>query len=223
MSTQELLEELKIRFNTSPKLYEKQDFGVLIKVLYDLLNGVQGDKGDKGDKGDTGQSAYEMAIEQGYVGTQEQWLTSLKGEQGEDGKSIEIKVVNENIQYTDENSINQLLNQYFTGDGRTIVIFNAQINDGPLTTYIGTNSGDGTSIIPLIPPVGNMTYYFQGDLSQIEENTFVNMGYSRNPQKGDVLIQYDTRDQRDIHYIYTQNDGWVGLDQSLPEILNIEE
>lgn len=32
-----------------------------------------------------GNSAYEDAVEKGYVGTLEQWLASLKGEKGEQG------------------------------------------------------------------------------------------------------------------------------------------
>lgn len=34
--------------------------------------------GTKGDKGDDGKSAYELACEHGYVGTEEEWLESLK-------------------------------------------------------------------------------------------------------------------------------------------------
>lgn len=64
------------------------------------LKGAPGAKGDKGDKGETGaqgatgergetgadgKSAYEIAVENGYVGTEQQWLASLKGEQGPQG------------------------------------------------------------------------------------------------------------------------------------------
>lgn len=54
--------------------------------------GATGEKGEKGDKGDTGaagtdgtdgKSAYEVAVDEGYTGTKTQWLTSLKGEQGD--------------------------------------------------------------------------------------------------------------------------------------------
>lgn len=53
--------------------------------------GDKGEKGDKGDKGDTGatgingQSAYQIATNQGFVGTEVEWLTSLKGDKGETG------------------------------------------------------------------------------------------------------------------------------------------
>ena len=45
--------------------------------------GGVGPQGPKGDKGDTGKSAYELAIENGYTGTEVQWLSSLKGEKGD--------------------------------------------------------------------------------------------------------------------------------------------
>ena len=38
-----------------------------------------------GEKGDPGASAYEIAVQNGFTGTEAEWLASLKGEQGEDG------------------------------------------------------------------------------------------------------------------------------------------
>lgn len=43
-------------------------------------------KGEKGDKGDDGKSAYEVALANGYTGTQAQWIASLKGANGAPGK-----------------------------------------------------------------------------------------------------------------------------------------
>ncbi len=45
--------------------------------------GLKGDKGDKGDIGITGKSAYDVAIENGFEGTKDEWLLSLKGEEGD--------------------------------------------------------------------------------------------------------------------------------------------
>lgn len=39
----------------------------------------------KGEAGSGGKSAYEIAVENGYVGTQAQWLLSLRGEKGDTG------------------------------------------------------------------------------------------------------------------------------------------
>ena len=51
--------------------------------------GEKGDKGDKGDQGapgENGLSAYEIAVANGFTGTEEEWLASLKGNPGADGK-----------------------------------------------------------------------------------------------------------------------------------------
>ena len=56
--------------------------------------GNQGDKGDKGDKGDTGErgnngndgdSAYDIAVTEGFSGTVAEWLASLVGATGSTG------------------------------------------------------------------------------------------------------------------------------------------
>ena len=65
--------------------------------------GIQGPKGEPGEpgkqgpKGDPGKSAYQVAVDNGFVGTEDEWLASLKqgpkgepgepGRQGADGKS----------------------------------------------------------------------------------------------------------------------------------------
>ena len=41
-----------------------------------------------GGSGTAGKSAYEIAVDNGFVGTETEWLESLKGSDGKDGKSI---------------------------------------------------------------------------------------------------------------------------------------
>jgi len=53
---------------------------------WENVGNIKGEKGDKGDTGENGESAYEVAVDNGFVGTSEEWLTSLKGERGEIGK-----------------------------------------------------------------------------------------------------------------------------------------
>lgn len=63
------------------------------------LPGIKGDKGDKGDQGERGlqgpastvpgpegKSAYQVAVQNGFVGTEAQWLASLKGAKGDQGE-----------------------------------------------------------------------------------------------------------------------------------------
>ena len=44
--------------------------------------GKQGEKGDDGEQGEKGKSAYEVALDNGFVGTEAAWLKSLKGADG---------------------------------------------------------------------------------------------------------------------------------------------
>lgn len=43
---------------------------------------LKGDKGDKGDNGADGASAYDVAVANGFQGTEQEWLDSLKGADG---------------------------------------------------------------------------------------------------------------------------------------------
>ena len=40
---------------------------------------------------------YTMAKESGYTGTYEEWLASIRGADGKDGREIELSVVNDKI------------------------------------------------------------------------------------------------------------------------------
>lgn len=54
----------------------------LVDIVGDL---IENGGGTGGGTGQDGKSAYEIAVENGFVGTEAQWLESLKGEDGEDG------------------------------------------------------------------------------------------------------------------------------------------
>jgi hypothetical protein len=60
-----------------------------------LLSAIPADGGAPPWQGDPGLSAYDVAVVNGFVGTEEEWLNSLKGEDGDIGLSAyEIAVVN---------------------------------------------------------------------------------------------------------------------------------
>jgi len=50
---------------------------------------IRGKQGIEGLQGDDGYSAYELAVNNGFVGTEEEWLESLRGEQGEQGENFD--------------------------------------------------------------------------------------------------------------------------------------
>ena len=73
-------------YSTKTDLSSKADSSqVYTKVEIDqkLQNIPAGSQ--KGDKGDPGKSAYEIAVANGYVGTEQEWIASLKGDKGDPG------------------------------------------------------------------------------------------------------------------------------------------
>ena len=71
--------------------YERMDIvsynGASYIILKDETIGITPEEGNyyhlMADKGEDGASAYEVAVDEGYAGTEEQWLASLKGDSGE--------------------------------------------------------------------------------------------------------------------------------------------
>lgn len=83
------------------------------------LDGQNGKDGDPGKPGSDGKSAYEVAVENGYEGSEEQWLASLKGEKGADGtaKIETIEGTAEKPTITTTEIINKL-------DANTVTVIN---------------------------------------------------------------------------------------------------
>lgn len=46
---------------------------------------LKGEKGEAGTDGKDGLSAYEVAVRNGFTGTEDEWLASLRGEEGISG------------------------------------------------------------------------------------------------------------------------------------------
>lgn len=69
----------------------KKKIFILVVFLFSLFvlvgcgEAVEGPQGPAGAKGADGKSAYEIAVENGFTGTEAQWLESLHGEDGENG------------------------------------------------------------------------------------------------------------------------------------------
>lgn len=64
--------------------------GVDGKNGIDGVNGKDGINGEDGTNGKDGLSAYEIAVQNGFIGTESEWLSSLKGKDGVDGNSPEV-------------------------------------------------------------------------------------------------------------------------------------
>lgn len=68
---------------------------------------IRGSDGGGGE-GSKGDSAYEVAVENGFVGTEEEWLDSLVGSDGNDGKSAYQIALDEGFEGTEEEWLESL-------------------------------------------------------------------------------------------------------------------
>ena len=73
----------------SPKVRaEQMKSGVVITIVdADGETSATLHHGANGEKGTDGKSAYQIAVEQGYQGSESDWLSSLKGDKGEKGNT----------------------------------------------------------------------------------------------------------------------------------------
>lgn len=73
----------------SPKVRaEQMKSGVVITIVdADGETSATLHNGANGEKGTDGKSAYQIAVEQGYQGSESNWLSSLKGDKGEKGNT----------------------------------------------------------------------------------------------------------------------------------------
>ena len=54
-------------------------------------------QGDPGNDGNDGKSAYEIAVDNGFEGSESEWLASLKGSKGDDGSDAENPFTEEEV------------------------------------------------------------------------------------------------------------------------------
>lgn len=173
------------------------DDGVLTLTLYN----IKGERGKQGEQGAPGKSAYDMAVEQGYEGTLEEWLASLKGADGKDGE-------NGHDGYTPIKGVD-----YFDGvngkDGKDGTITNLEQSLNPDTTgnapsskavadYVSTHGGAN------IKAGNNVTLEPQTDGS-IKINAQLSGGTAQSASQ----VSYDNADgsQTNVQAKLTELDG----------------
>ena len=70
----------------------------LIVCCMTIFTGCNGKKDEKSTEAQI-KEVYAMAVEAGYTGTYEEWLASIKGEAGADGREVELSVSDTCIQW----------------------------------------------------------------------------------------------------------------------------
>jgi hypothetical protein len=76
--------EFSKTYPTAYEQYESQ-LSALSRLIEEIEDIQTGTGGGSGTPGADGKSAYEIAVENGFSGTESEWLASLKGEKGDKG------------------------------------------------------------------------------------------------------------------------------------------
>lgn len=107
---------------------------------------------DQIPEGKDGLSAYEIAVKNGYIGTEPEWLETLRGEKGDSGEQQDLS------QYAKKDEIPTKLSQLQndcgfgsgegTGGGNTVSALTYDETMAFLTSDSDTDCGSGSDVIP---------------------------------------------------------------------------
>lgn len=166
---------------------EKTEKDGVVNLHYGL---PAGGKGDKGEKGDSGKSAYEIALLNGFEGTEEEWVDWLRnGVDGKDGnpgvyvgtgempEGYSVQIDPSGEAGFSEEDLNNIVNKVLVKAG-----FRARIGYVTLLAdkWVGENSPysqvvavDGVtenSQVDLTPSVEQLSIFHNKDLAFVTEN-----------------------------------------------------
>ena len=160
--------------------------------------GVKGDKGDVGATGAQGKSAYEVAVDNGYNGTAQDWLTSQSG----------------NSPYLDANPTTTSTGAKATGTGAT-ALGDGAVADGDNNTVLGSGAsakGESNTVVGKGNTVegnksgafgdpnlvqGNGSYAVGNDNTINSDNSFVVGNNVNTSAKNSVVLGNDSASTRD--------------------------
>ena len=111
------------------------------------LAAITGEKGDQGNPGADGKSAYQVAVDDGFVGTEAQWLLSLVGQQGPQGPSGPAGATgpqgSAGSNGSDGRGIASIVRTSGTGAAGTTDTYTITYSDATTSTFQVYNGADG--------------------------------------------------------------------------------
>ena len=184
--------------------------------------------------GPRGYSAYEIAVQNGFVGTEEEWLASLKGEQGEPGTTDYNELENKpDLSQFITRTVNDLTNYYLKSETYTkaeVQALIAAINQFHFEVYASLEdvTSPAGNVLYLIGPTGTGSdkyeeyVYSNGQFIKIGDTSIDLSGYVTTQQLNAALaLKQDKATVFDIGingYLKFLNNGDAALYQVSVEL-----
>ncbi len=180
------------------------------KNLQEKLN--NGELGGGGGSGTAGKSAYEIAVDNGFVGTETEWLESLKGSDGDNGTTPHIDETTKNwfIGDTDTGILAQGTNGKNGKDGNSVTLITKDSNENIIFTFsngqtqtIGKLSVDIQGDFLSSAGIGNLRYY-NGHFQYYDESSSTWIDTSVTPSNV-YIMNMTPQEMKSIFGVYDKN------------------
>ena len=163
--------------------------------------------GKDGNDGTNGKSAYEMAVERGFEGSEDEWLISLKGEkgdsikgpQGDTGKSAYQSALDQGFEGTETEWVLSLKGE--KGDDGTIGI--NEVQENTIYKILGYNTSSNDSNISYFPYVynkfisktidgesdpENLFYFSSADIYEYKRTYYLEIQFESTSAAADCVV-----------------------------------
>lgn len=189
------VEAKDVAFNDNKSLQEKYDNGEL-----------------GGGSGAAGKSAYEIAVDNGFIGTETKWLESLKGSDGDKGDNgttphIDKTTKNWFIGDTDTGILAQGVNGKDGKDGNSVTLITKDSNENIIFTFsngqtqtIGKLSVDIQGDFLSSAGIGNLRYY-NGHFQYYDESNSIWIDTSVTPSNV-YIMNMTPQEMKKIFAVY---------------------
>lgn len=114
--------------------------------------GERGIQGERGQDGENGKSAYEIAVENGYVGSKDDWLLDLRGLSGAPGKSA-YELAGGHLNFDSESEWLASLKGAKGDDGKSATVTIGTVTTGETASVTNTGT-ESAAVLNFVLPVG---------------------------------------------------------------------
>lgn len=123
-----------------------------------------------------GYSAYEVAVSNGYEGTEEEWLASLKGDKGDEGRTAYEYALAGGYVGTEEEFVTDFINSMnanlsFSKISEVTLLADKWVGEtSPYSQVVDIVGSTINSQVDLTPSVAQLAVFYEKDLAFVTEN-----------------------------------------------------